>query len=210
MPEKTKHERLSPEDIDLTDSDIYEAMKSIPGYLDITPGDFKELYRYAYQHALARITESVTAKDIMVREVVRVAPDTPLSEVAEIMGARGISGVPVVDLEGKVLGVISEKDFLSRMGAKSPQNFMMVIANCLRAKGCIALPIRAHKAKDIMTSPAITVTEQTSSIAIAQLFSEKAINRVPVVDQADHLVGLVSRADIVQATHLASCKILNP
>ena len=109
------------QELDLTDQDVYEAMKAIPGYLDITPGDFKELYRHAYRRALERLSRSVTAKDIMARDVSSVRPDTPLHEVADIMGRRGISGVPVVDAGGIVMGVISETDFLVRMGAKGPQ-----------------------------------------------------------------------------------------
>ena len=209
MPEKTRDASVSPGDVELTDSDIYEAMKSIPGYLDITPGDFKELYRHAYQHAMQRLAGEITAKDMMVKNVVSVTPETPLPEIAEVMGRRGISGVPVVDADNQVVGVISEKDFLSRMGAESPQNFMSVVVNCLRAKGCIVLPIRAQKAKDIMTSPAIAVGERATYMEVAQLFHEKGINRAPVVDQEGRLVGIVSRADIVRATHIISCKILN-
>ena len=98
-------------------------MKAIPGYLDITPGDFKEVYRLAYQHALERLSRAVTAREIMTREVVTVRPDTPLAEVAEAMGRRGVSGVPVVDPRNKVVGVISEKDFLTHMGVQDAQKF---------------------------------------------------------------------------------------
>ena len=51
--------------VDLSDEDIYEAMREIPGYLDITPGDFKEVYLKAYQHALSRLTRSVTVEEVM-------------------------------------------------------------------------------------------------------------------------------------------------
>lgn len=193
--------------VDLTDGDIYEAMKSIPGYLDITPADFKELYCVAYAQAVERISRSVTAKDIMTKEVVHVAPGTPLAEVAELMGRYDISGVPVVDEAGRVVGVISAKDFLTRMGAGSADNFMRVIANCLQAKGCIALPIRAKKASDIMSSPAVTVGVEATFMEIAALFTEKGINRAPVVDGEGRMVGLVSRTDVVRASHEAGCRI---
>jgi CBS domain-containing membrane protein len=209
MPELTGDESISPRAAELSDNDIYEAMKSIPGYLDITPGDFKELYRQAYQHAMQRLAGEITVKDMMVKNVVSVTPDTPLPEIAEIMGGRGISGVPVVDADNRVVGVISEKDFLSRMGAESPQNFMSVVANCLKAKGCIVLPIRAQRAKDIMSSPAIAVGESATYMEVARLFHDKSINRAPVIDRVGRLVGIVSRADIVRATQIISCKFLN-
>ena len=59
-----------PAGIELKDEDIYEAMQDIPGYLDITPGDFKEVYRLAFQHALERLSREVTAAEIMTTDVV--------------------------------------------------------------------------------------------------------------------------------------------
>lgn len=200
MAEKTETTGLgSPPRPDLTDEDIYEAMKKIPGYIDITPGDFKELYRLVYEHAMERLTASVRARDIMARQVVAVRPETPLVEVAEAMGRHGVSGVPVVGETGRVLGVISEKDFLLRMGVGKPKNFMSVVAECLKVKKCIAQPMRKQTAKDIMSAPAVTVTEDTPISAISQIMVEKGINRVPVVDRQGLLVGLVSRGDIVKA-----------
>lgn len=65
-------EKNFPGKIDISDKDVFEAMKDMPGYLDITPGDFKELYKYAYNHALSRITRSIKARDIMTRDVISV------------------------------------------------------------------------------------------------------------------------------------------
>jgi len=172
-------------------------MKDIPGYLDITPKDFKEVYQLACQHTLNRIASSIRASDIMTRQVVFVKPDLPLRKVAELMGKHGISGLPVVDEQKRVVGVISERDFLFKMGDSDMNNFMTVIANCLQNKGCLAMPIRAQKAADIMTTPAISVKESATVLEINNVFQEKQINRVPVVDQKDFLQGIVTRADIL-------------
>lgn len=197
MPDNLKD---FPAGLDLKDEDIYEAMRAIPGYLDITPGDFKELYSLAYRHALERLSRGLTAAEIMTTDVVAVHPDTPVAEVAAAMGRRGVSGVPVVDAENKVVGVISEKDFLARMGITEPRNFMTLVAGCLRTKGCVALPIKRALARDIMTSPAVTVAPDTLVRDIAALLTQQGINRVPVTDPAGRLLGLVSRGDIVKAT----------
>jgi CBS-domain-containing membrane protein len=185
--------------LEISDKDIHEAMKEIPGYLDITSGDFKELYRLAYRHALKRISQSVKARDIMTREVVTVGRKTPLQEVAEKMTEKGISGVPVIEEGGKVAGVISEKDFLTRMGAKDTKTFMGVVAECLKGKGCVALSVRAKQAEDIMSIPPITVDEDTTLMDITSIFSERKINRVPVIDNKNKLIGIVSREDVVGA-----------
>lgn len=184
----------------LAEEDIYEAMKLIPGYLDITPQDFKEVYCLAYQQAVERLSREVTAREVMTREVITVQTDTPLAEVAESMGKRSISGVPVLNQTGKVMGVISEKDFLSRMGVTGPKNFMSLVAGCLKTKGCIALPLKQRKAEDIMTSPAVTVGEDTTIREIAEILTTKNINRVVVTSEDGRLIGIVSRGDIVKAT----------
>jgi CBS domain-containing membrane protein len=200
MPQDAEKTQLSPGLMELKEEDILEAMRAIPGYLDITPGDFKELYHLAFQHALERLNRAVTAAEIMTTDVVAVNPETPVAEVAAAMGRQGVSGVPVVDAENQVVGVISEKDFLSRMGVKEPRNFMSLVAGCLMTKGCVALPIKHALAKDIMTSPAITVAPDTSVRELALLLTQKSINRVAVTDPSGRLLGLVSRGDIVQAT----------
>lgn len=197
MEKSESTEKSNP--LEISDRDIHEAMKEIPGYLDITSGDFKELYRVAYRRALKRISQSVTARDIMTRDVVTVGRKTPLQEVAEKMTEKGISGVPVIEEDGKVAGVISEKDFLSRMGAKDTNTFMGVVAECFRGKGCVALSVRAKKAEDIMSTQPITVDEDTTLIEITSIFSERKINRVPVIDKKSKLIGIVSREDVVEA-----------
>ena len=183
--------------IEMSDKDIYEAMKEIPGYLDITLGDFKELYELAYRHSLERISHSVKAHDIMTKEVVTVKPETPIKEAANIMAAQEVSGVPVIDKDSNVVGILSERDFLSRMGGEGTKTFMDVVAQCLEGKGCAALAIRAKKVEDIMTSSVVTVNENTSSLEIAGLLKERGINRVPVIDQRGCLVGIISRENIV-------------
>jgi CBS domain-containing membrane protein len=185
--------------IDITDEDVYEAMKEIPGYVDITTGDFKEIYRHAYTRAIERILRAVKAKDIMTKKVVAVDSSTPLTEVARLLGVHGISGLPVVGEGGELVGVISEKDFIRHMGVQDKTTFMMVLAECLEGKACSIQPVRGQSAGDIMNSPAITVEEDRSIAEIAAVFKEKNINRVPVLNQKGDLVGIVSRADILQS-----------
>jgi len=184
---------------DISDSDIYEAMKEIPGYLDITPADLKEIYRHAFRHAHERVNRPVKAAAIMTRLVHHVKVDTPLAAVAELMAQNVVSGVPVLDEAGRVVGVISEKDFLRRMGGPDAARVMGIIAACLGGKGCVAAPIRGETASAIMAAPAITVREDASAPEIVEIFATRNINRVPVIDGSGRLVGIISRADILRA-----------
>lgn len=197
MPD-TKIEACVP--VNISDGDILEAMRDISGYLDITPGDFKEVYLKAYQHAILRLTRSVKAADVMTREVAFVSEGTPLTEVAELMAVRKISGLPVADDSGRAVGVISEKDFLTVMGSGLADTFMSVVAQCLLGKGCLAAPYRAKLARDIMASPAVTLTADTPILEVAAVLSEKKINRVPIVDADGLMIGIVSRADVLRSS----------
>ncbi len=191
--------------LDISDDDILKAMRNISGYLDITPGDVKEIYRFAYRHAIHRLRHSVKAKDVMTKNVVFVEENTSLEEVAEILDRHVISGIPVIDDSKSVVGIISEKDFLFHMGVKEKRTFMGVVAHCLTSKECVAISMRKQKAKDIMTSPAVTVDENVPTSEIANIFIEKNINRAPVVDPEQKLIGIVTRTDIVKS----SCFIEN-
>jgi len=197
---KNKEEDGNVAGFELKEEDILAAMEQIPGYVDITPRDFQEIYGLAYRHALARLSRELTAGEIMTREVALVRTDTPVVEVAEVMGQGGISGVPVLDGEGRVVGMISEKDFLRRMGVKESQNFMTLVAACLRTKGCVALPLKNQTAGDLMSAPAVTISPEARVRDIAALFSARHINRAPVTDADGRLLGIVTRGDLVRAT----------
>ncbi|HIJ56704.1 MAG TPA: CBS domain-containing protein [Deltaproteobacteria bacterium] len=190
---------LDPCPVNMSDEDILEAMKEIHGYLDITPGDFKEIYGIAFRHAHQRLARTIRAEDIMTRKVITVERDTPLKDVAEILSRHDISGVPVIDDVRRVAGIISENDFIFHMGNQETRSFMGIVAQCLQSTGCIALTIRRQTAQDIMTSPAVTVSEASPLSEIASLLSEKNIRRVPVVTSDGALKGIISRVDLIQS-----------
>lgn len=195
---KAKQEER-PKAPEISDEDIYEAMKEIDGYLDISLSDFRELYLKAYSHATHRYEHSVKAIHIMTREVISVGRETGLIEVAELLAKFDISGIPVVTQDMAVIGVISEKDFLRRMVRSSSQNFMSVIAECLSNKGCLASGINAEKAGDIMASPAIICHTETPLFGLSALMNTHKINRLPVTDEKNRLMGIISRTDLVRA-----------
>jgi len=184
--------------LEITDEDVVAAMRGVPGYLDITPGDFRELYELAYAHAVSRLTHLLLASQVMVRDVVTVTPATPLTEVAETMARAAVSGVVVVD-EGRPVGVISERDFLTRLGGGRRVSFMEIIAGCLGSKGCAVVPLKAERAEEIMSAPVISVDETQPLCLVADRFADHRINRVVVVDGDGRLAGILTRHDLVRA-----------
>jgi len=185
--------------IEISEPDIIEAMKDIQGYIDISPGDFKEVFQVAYTHAIQRIQNSLIATDIMTRSVHCVEHTMNLMQTATFLADKGISGAPVVDTEGHIVGVVSEKDFLGKMGLGKSASFMQVIAHCLNNKGCMVTVLHNHFIQDIMTAPAITAGPAISIGAISELFIDKQINRLPIVDIEGKVVGIVTRTDLVQS-----------
>jgi CBS domain-containing membrane protein len=181
--------------IDLSDQDIYEAMKDVPGYLDITPGDLKEIYLHAYKHACLRLTNRVKAKDIMTGDVIFIDPDASLDTAARIMAAHGISGLPVLD-GSEIVGVVSERDILAFLGIESLSGLLAVYMN---QKDCTAHDFENTPVAKVMSSPAITVGEDTPLIEVADLFATNKINRVPVVNVKGTMKGIVSRGDAMKA-----------
>ncbi|MCB2187708.1 MAG: CBS domain-containing protein [Deltaproteobacteria bacterium] len=184
--------------LEVTDQDILEAMQEIQGYLDITPGDFKELYLKAFQHARKRFLNSRRAAEVMTTRVVTVADTTPLQEVAETMAAQGVAGVPVLDERGAVAGVISEKDFLALMQEGRGGTFMSVVAGCLSTRGCLVAHLRGKTAAEIMSAPAVCVGPEDTVGQMAELFTARGINRAPVVDPQGRLLGIVTRSDLLR------------
>jgi len=199
MTTKTRGGFFGSSSVELSEEDILAAMKSIHGYLDITPSDFKEVYGIAFRHAIERLSNMVKAGDIMTPGVISVGPDTPLSETAQKMEEANISGVPVVAGDRTVLGMISEKDFLWKMGAGKTGSFMGVVSECLSNRGCVAMPIRGKTAGDIMVSPVITAQRDATVFELSKKLAEHHINRIPVTDEQGRLVGIVSRGDIVDS-----------
>jgi CBS-domain-containing membrane protein len=185
--------------MDISEPDVLAAMKAMQGYIDITPADFRAIYRSAYTLARERMQSALKAGEIMARPVHTVAVGDDLIAAATLLADKGISGAPVVDGRGRIVGVISEKDFLRRMGAGATGSFMQVIALCLKNKGCLATAMLNRTAGDLMSAPPITAAADTSMGAIAALLRDKNINRLPIVDADDRPIGIVTRSDLVNS-----------
>lgn len=116
-------------------------------------------------------------KDVMTKQVVTVASEASLKEAASVLAERRVSGLPVVDADGAVVGVISEADILSKEAGEND----------------------ARTVREAMTSPARTIGPGRPVAEAARRMLEEAVNRFPVVDEDGHLIGIVTRADLVRA-----------
>ncbi len=119
------------------------------------------------------ITVRARVKDIMTTRVVAVGPGASSGEMIAMLRAHRISGLPVVDAEGIVVGVVSETDLLTK-----------------RARA-------GRTAADLMTRPAVTTSPDERVSSVARMMSRRKLRRVPVVDSRGHLVGIVCRSDVL-------------
>ncbi len=183
--------------MDLTEEDVLDAMRSMQGYVDITPGTFREIYELAYDLALKRVRARGRADEIMSAPVHCLEKGMTASEAAGRMAGLGVSGAPVIDGEGRVCGVVSEKDFLRRMGLPGTASFMTVVATCLNTPGCMVADLRKLLVEDIMSAPAVVASRETPVAEISELFTRHSINRLPICDAQGRPVGIVTRTDLV-------------
>jgi len=149
------------------------------------------------------------ARDIMVSPVISVGENETVRDVAKLLIAKRISAVPVVDRAGKVIGIVTEADLLHRSetGAEKPASWWLSFISGDRALAEAYVKSHAVKVKDVMTRNVTTVTPDTPVVEIANLFEEQHIKRVPIVSKGGDLVGIVSRANIIQAIATARPKL---
>jgi CBS domain-containing protein len=134
-------------------------------------------------------------RNVMSTDVATVREGTPFKEVARVLSGRDVSALPVVDLDGRVLGVVSEGDLLFKQGTQEIQyshslwDWWRDRLNHRRAA--------ATTASQLMTAPAITVGAASTVASAARTMTEHGVKRLPVVDDDGKLVGIVSRKDVL-------------
>jgi len=137
--------------------------------------------------------------EIMTAPARTVRPGTSLKEVAALLTEHGISGLPVVDEHGELLGVVSEGDILFKEGGATTR-YKGALGWLLDPAGPDArLKLEARTAVEAMTAPAITIGPKHTVSQAAAVMLEEGVNRLPVVDDGGRLVGIVTRADLVRA-----------
>jgi CBS domain-containing protein len=183
----------------LTDDDILDAMQAMQGFVDITPGTFKEIYLLSYELALKRIRAVGKAKEIMTTPVHCLSKEMNLTEAASFMAERGISGAPVIDDTGLVCGVVSEKDFLRKMGLPITAGIMSVVGECLAINRCLVSDLRESYVHELMSHPPIVTYAETTLAEISHIFMSHSINRIPICNDDGSPLGIVTRTDLVSS-----------
>jgi CBS domain-containing protein len=153
---------------------------------------------------------AILAKEIMTEPVISIRADTPLKKAAEILDENSFSGVPVVDDDEILIGILSETDILRytqqiigqplrdphRVFTKSQEVLHVDITH--RGVEVIEL-VASTSIETLMTLDVISATEDTPIFEIVRLMKENNINRIPIVNERKQLKGIITRADIIRA-----------
>jgi CBS domain-containing protein len=147
---------------------------------------------------------------VMATEVVRVLDGTPFKEVAGLLAEHRISGLPVVDEDERVIGVISETDLMVRQ-AETPDpgrhKRRFRLAGLNRGARRQAAKAHARTAGQLMTVPPVTVYAGNTIAEAARTMAQHRVERLPVVDEEDRVVGIVTRRDLIQVFLQPDAKI---
>lgn len=143
------------------------------------------------------------AKNIMTKDVITVGPEEKVENVAKLLVANKISGIPVVDRDNHVLGIVSEKDLMVRAGDFKVPFYLTLFDSIIFLENPIRFNNNLKKytalaAKDAMTSKVIVVEEDAPVSEVVDIMQKHEINRVPVVRHGK-LIGIITRNDILKS-----------
>jgi len=144
------------------------------------------------------------ARDVMVKKVITINKNASVAELSELLIKNKISGVPVVDDSGKLVGIATEGDLIVRDADLHFPGYFKLLDSIiyLESLNKFKRNLRKYlgtKVEDVMTSKVKIVKEDTPVNVVANIMIRKNVNRVPVLDNDGNLVGIITRADIVKS-----------
>ncbi len=144
-----------------------------------------------------------TVAEVMTRNPITVNPQTPLKEAIKILAEKKISGLPVQDETGKLVGVISETDLMWQETGVEPPPYIMILDSVIYLQNPARHEKEVHKALgqtvgEVMSDKPITIEADCPLKEAAHMMHDKQIRRLPVVDDRGHLVGILTRGDIIR------------
>ena len=179
--------------------DFVLALQEMGTYIDVSVDDLMQLHQKVEKYARRRDRESRLVEELMTQPVKKVHPDCTLSDAAHLLVTSKISGVPVVDDDNKLVGIITEADFLRALGVPSRQSghsVWQILENMFHQQVQASEP--EGVVADLMIKKVVTVTPQHSLHQVLDVMKQNQIKRVIVCDENQHAVGMITRSDLVR------------
>jgi len=145
-----------------------------------------------------------TVADAMSRDPIVVRPETPLNEAIQILAERRISGLPVVADANQLVGIISETDLMWQETGVTPPAYIMFLDSVIYLKNPATYERDLHKALgqtvgEVMSRDPVTISPDKPLKDAAQIMHDRSVHRLPVIDAAGRVVGILTRGDIIRA-----------
>lgn len=148
----------------------------------------------------------IFAKDIMTKEVVWVHPETSLLDVAKVLAEHNFDGVPVVDNENRLIGIVTEYDLINKTSAVHLPTLQVILRNLPQFKkeeAHFQEEILSLKVADIMNKEPLTLDPDLPYDEVINLFREHhRVNPIPVIDKDHKVLGVISRFDVLRPFHV--------
>lgn len=179
--------------------DFANALAEMGTFVDVSLDDLLELNARAEKYARLRAAEKGEVERVMSRDVITVKPDTSLTDAAHLLVVHRISGLPVVDEEGRLVGVVTEADLLRAMGlpAQHPTQSLWQTLETLFTHP-VQVPEPTGKVADLMVRNVLTVGPHDTLSAVLEVLKKNRVKRVIVCDDQRHVVGMVTRSDLIR------------
>ncbi len=144
-----------------------------------------------------------TVAEVMTRESITVSPQTPLREAIKILAEKRISGLPVVDDAGHLIGIISETDLMWQQAGVTPPAYFMIFDSVIYLKNPADFQRELHKALgqtvgEVMSEKPITISPDKPLSEAARIMRDRKIHRLPVLDDSGQIIGILTLSDIIR------------
>lgn len=190
------------DEIELSDRDILDAMRHIPGYLDVSTEDFRQIYHLAHASAVDHLLGGIDTASLLRRDMTPLTADLPMDQAAARIVQSGYKGLPVVDAERRVIGILTEADFLRRLKASS---FLELMLRLLTDPSSFTHRCHETRVAEAMTTPVVTIPVAAKFNDVMSAFTRHPGRGMPAVDAQERFAGMVLRKDFLMALHRVSC-----
>lgn len=184
---------------ELQTDDFVMALQELGTYIDVSVDDLMRLHQKAEKYARQRNRESRRVDTLMTQQVITIKAESSLSDAAHLLVTHRISGLPVVDNDNKLAGLITEADFLRALGVPSHHpgnNVWQTLENMFHHHAQLREP--EGQVADLMMKNVITVSPQHTLHHALDAMKQNQIKRLIVCDEARHVVGMITRSDLVR------------
>jgi len=179
--------------------DLEGALDEYHAFLNITERDLANVVGLAQQKAYHRRFGEIRCKDIMSKDVITVNFNTELEEAWALLRRHKVKLLPVIDETNKVIGIVSLVDYLKRANLKTYEGFAERLIRFVRSDS--PFNMKPHCVGQIMASPAFTVDQNHLIASLVPLLSDKGLHHIPVTDDEQKLVGIVTQSDLIAALY---------